>query len=289
MSVNSDECPWPQTLDHRDMEWPSENQRLLVPFREAANQTETSLLGASIAFGTDGELYLLHAVEADSNPDPDELRRDAETRLAIEQQFPVPIVERREEFSPGLLDTFVDACSITSVLVDTEEVSFFSRNGSDQADGLDCHTLVGTGMDEFESPSTILVPVDRGPHSGIATRIAEAIATAYGSRVDLFHVIPEDASEDRKDDATKLLDAYSYRIDDRIDVEYHVLRDADPAAAIIDQSQQHDLTVLGAPEKGKLRRFLFGSTADSVVEGGDGEPVLVAHRNGTESLISRWF
>ena len=289
MSVNSDGCPWPQPLDHKDMEWPSEEQRVLVPFREAANRTETSLLGGSIAFGTDGELYLLHAVEADTTADPDTIRKDAEAKLAVKQAFQIPVVQRREAFSPNVLDSFVETHAITSVLVDAEEESFFHQGEADETAGLDCHTLVGTQMDRFESPETVLVPVDRGPHSGIATRVAEAVATAYDSRIELFHVIREDATAQQRNDATKLLDAYSYRIDDDIDVTYHVEHDAEPARAIIERSERHDLTVLGAPEKGKLRRFLFGSTADSVVENAGSKPILVAHRNGTESLLSQWF
>jgi len=289
MSVNSDGCPWPQPLDHKDMEWPSEAQRVLVPFREAANRTETSLLGGSIAFGTDGKLYLLHAVEADATTDSDAIRKDAEAKLAVKQAFQIPVVQRREVFSPDLLGSFVETHEVTSVLVDAEERSFFAQGAADETDGLDCHTLVGTRMDRFESPETVLVPVDRGPHSGIATRVAEAVATAYDSRIELFHVIREDATAQQRDDATKLLDAYSYRIDDDVDVTYHAEHNTDPAEAIIGRSERHDLTIIGAPEKGKLRRFLFGSTADSVVENGGSKPMLVAHRNGTESLLSRWF
>jgi len=288
MSVNSDGCPWPQPLDHRDMEWPAEEQRVLVPFREGVNRTETSLLGGSIAFGTDGKLYLLHAVEGDATTDPDTIRNDAKAKMAVKQAFQIPVVQRREAFSPDCLGSFVETHAITSVLVDDEERSFFAQ-GDDETADLDCHTLVGTRMDNFESPETVLVPVDRGPHSGIATRVAEAVATAYDSRIELFHVAPENATDKQQDDATKLLDAYSYRIDDAIEVTYHVAHGDEPAQSIIDQSERHDLTVLGAPEKGKLRRFLFGSTADSVVENGGTKPILVAHRNGTDSLLSRWF
>lgn len=287
MQVNSAEYPWPQTLDHEDVEWPSEDQRLLVPFREAVNVTETSLLGASIAFGTDGTLYLLHAVEPSDMTSTDIIRHNAGIKLTVKDQFDVPIVQQRADYSRDLVDSFVATHDITTVLIDNEENS--SRIGTDQTDGLDCHTVVGTGMDAFASPASILVPVARGPHSCLATRIAEAIAIAYDCRIELFHVIPEDASDELHRDATKLLETYSSRVEESVEVDHHVLREPDPADAIIEHADYHDLTVLGAPEKGKLRRFLFGSTADDVMNSSDTKPILTAHRQGTESMISRWF
>lgn len=289
MLVNSDEYPWPQTLDHEDVEWPSEDQRILVPFREAVNVTETSLLGASIAFGADGTLYLLHAVEPGNDTNTNVIRKDAGTKLRVREEFEVPILQQRDEFSRNLLDSFIHTHEITSVLIDNEEESFFARTGSTQAEGLDCHTVIGTGMNAFESPTSILVPVARGPHSGLAIRIAEAIATAYDCWIELFHVIPEDAPEELGDDATKLLETYNSRVADSVDVDYHVLREPDPTDAIIEHSDYHDLTILGAPEKGKLRRFLFGSTADDVMNNNETQPILTAHRKGTDTLISRWF
>ncbi|MFC7194261.1 universal stress protein [Halosimplex aquaticum] len=144
-------------------------------------------------------------------------------------------------------------------------------------------------MEAFESPSSILVPVARGPHSGLATRIAEAIARAYDCWMELFHVVPEDAPSEAERDADELLDAYQYRLDDDVDVDTHVLRASDPAEAIIEHSGYHSMTVLGAPEKGTLRRFLFGSTTDEVTQNTDAKPILTAHRNSADSFVSRWF
>jgi len=288
MQVNSEDRPWPQPLDHEDLEWPPEDQRILVPFHEAVNVTESSLLGASIAFGSDGTLYLLHSVDPSVRPRTDDIRQDAGAKLTVTEEFEVPVVQRREDHSRNVLQTFVDSHDITSVLLDNAEDSFFSRTGPDQAEGLDCHTVVGTGMDAFEPPASILVPVASGPHSGLATRIAEAVASAYDCWIELFHVLPEDAPEERESDAGALLDTYSGRIDDSVEVDTHVVRQSETADAIVEHSEYHDLTILGAPEKGKLRRFLFGSTTDDVMNSSETKPILTAHRKGTETLLSRW-
>ena len=289
MSINSGDNPWPQVLSHPDLDWPTDEPRVLVPFHEAVNLTETGLLGASITFGTDGELYLLHAVDADDNEIPDRILDEAELKMEIRDRFPVPVHQTEQEYSPDLLDTFTSSNAITTTVVDREETSFFARDRDEKTVAKGCHTVVGTGMDTFESPSSILVPVAKGPHSGLASRIAEAIARSYDCWIELFHVIPEEASEHVEVDAEGLLEAYEYQLDDDVTVDHHVVRAAEPAEAIIEHSGYHNLTVLGAPEKGKLRRFLFGSTTDKVTENAKPGPVLTAHRNMDDSVISRWF
>ncbi|WP_229120888.1 universal stress protein [Halapricum desulfuricans] len=289
MPANSDGSPQMQMLEHEDVAWPSEDQRILVPFHEAVNVTETGLLGASIASGTNGTLYLLHAVKPGDTKNTDVIRHDAGTKFLIKQEFDVPVVQQQKELSDDLLRAFIESHDITSVLINREEESFFSRAGSDQTDGLQCHTIVGSGIAAFDSPTSILVPVAGGPHSGLAIRIAEAIATAYDCSIELLHVISEDASEQQENDAAKLLDTYSSRVAGSIEVHCDVLRKPGVADTIIEQSETRDLTVLGAPEKGELRRYVFGSTVDDIMNNTDPQPILTVHRKDTESLISRWF
>lgn len=52
----------------------------------------------------------------------------------------------------------------------------------------------------------------------------------------------------------------------------------DVANVIIDQSEYYPLTVLGAPTKGRLRQFVFGSTAQDIRAGAQ-SAVLVGRNN----------
>lgn len=289
MSINSAGKPWPQTLAHDDLEWPTDDQRVLVPFHEAVNLTETGLLGGSIAFGTGGELYLLHTVDPEAMPNRGAIREHSKLKLNVREEFDVPVIDTEREYSSGVLDSFVRSHSITTTVVDEAESSFFTHVGERERVAKDCHTVIGTGMNDFESPSSILVPVASGPHSGLATKVAQSIAKAYDCWMELFHVISEDASTEQADDASDLLDAYEYRLDDSVDIDHHVYRATDTADAIVEHSGYHSLTILGAPQKGKLRRFLFGSTTDEVKDNIDHGPVLTAYRNLSESKISRWL
>lgn len=284
MSINSEEQPWPQTLTHEDLEWPSSDQRVLVPFHEAVNLSETGSLGGSIAFGSEGELYLLHAVDGDVDS-IDQSRKISGLQLDIQEEFDVPVTNTVREYSPGVLDSVIESHSITTTVIDEDEEVFSSHARANGAKN--CHTLVGTGMDAFEAPSSILVPVASGPHSGLATKIAQSIAKAYDCWLELFHVIPEDATEEAEDDAYGLLDAYEYRLDDDVEVDHHVYEATDPAEVIIEHSDYHSATIMGAPGKGKLRRFIFGSTTDDVTDNVDHGPVLTARRRTQNSAFSR--
>ena len=45
------------------------------------------------------------------------------------------------------------------------------------------------------------------------------------------------------------------------------------------QAQANDISILGGPQKGRLREFAFGSTPETVRERGDGT-IAVAHDTG---------
>jgi nucleotide-binding universal stress UspA family protein len=286
MSINSEGQPWPRALTHEELDWPTSDQRVLVPFHEAVNLSETGTLGGSVAFGASGELYLLHTVDPENVDGAAAARERAGLELEIREEFGVPVTTSVREYSRDVLDSFVDSRSITTTVVDEDE-HVYGGDASTAVKG--CHTAVGTGMARFESPSSILVPVASGPHSGLATKIAQSIASAYDCWLELFHVIPEGASEDARDDARALLDAYEYRLEEDVEVDRHLYEEDDPAAAIIEHAEYHSLTVLGAPQKGKLRRFIFGSTTDRVRENVDHGPVLTAQREDVDSTFAQWL
>lgn len=138
------------------------------------------------------------------------------------------------------------------------------------------------------TPSAYSFPL-HGPHSGLAVRIAESVAKADYCWIELFHVLPENATDEAETDAEELLGAYVQPLSDEVDVDCRIARADDLAQEIIENTNYHNLTVLGTPEKGKLRRFVFGSTTDTVTAKTRSDPVLVAHRDVRESLLARWF
>jgi len=142
----------------------------------------------------------------------------------------------------------------------------------------DADVVVVNGQTGFEDPASILLPIAGGPHSGLAADVATSIATGSDAWIDILHVISEGTSDHQRDTAEELVDDIYRRIDRPDTTTRWVLETSDITTSIIDQSRCYDLTVIGAPTKGRLRKFMFGSTSQSVRKNA-GSVVLSARSN----------
>lgn len=155
---------------------------------------------------------------------------------------------------------------------------------SDRAERLSAKTDVLTvdGRGDTDRIASILVPIAGGNHSQLAVETGVALARANDAAVDLFHVI-EDDSDAARDRGQTILNTALAGIerseDDRIETWLYEAPDA--SEAITEQSAYYDLTVMGAPTVGPLKRFVFGSTSKQVQRKAD-SPVIVAHAKDAE-------
>ncbi len=190
-----------------------------------------------------------HRVDVQSVPNPD---RSLDL-LADRVDASVVVTDR--ERRAGLLD---DLRPTTTAKL--------ARNG--EADVL----TVDRGS-QFNTLASILVPITEGPNSPLAIETAIALAEVSGAAVDLFHVQTPDSTVDGQ----RLLSNARAGISDT-DVEVDTWHYEAPSAteAIIEQSAYYDVTVIGAPQSGPLKRFVFGSTAADVTDHAV-SPVVVAH------------
>lgn len=140
-----------------------------------------------------------------------------------------------------------------------------------------CDVLVVSGLDSLADVRTVLVPIAGGPHSELIVGVARALATARDVWVDVLHVLPSTAPIEGRDAAERLIDEAVAAVDSER-ADRWLLEADDAAAAIIEESEQYDLTILGTPDRSRLKRFLFGSTTDTVVTEAS-VPVIVAWRN----------
>jgi nucleotide-binding universal stress UspA family protein len=128
----------------------------------------------------------------------------------------------------------------------------------------ECDVVIVNGRPGYEKVPSILLPVAGGPHSGFAADLAQTIAADCDAWIDILHVVDEDASTRRRDAADELVDDVYHRIGRLETTTTWVLEADDIADAIIEQSRYYGLTIIGAPTKGRLRQFIFGSTNRSV-------------------------
>ena len=214
---------------------------------------------------------------------------DSEDRVLLEWAF-----EQTDETLPHVDGDFLYARNVVkgvlqavrSHSVDTVVVpggvhkSTLQKGLTDQiAAHADADVVVVNGKAGFETPPSILLPVAGGPHSGLAADIATRIAADSDAWIDVLHVIDEDVPEHRRDRAEALVEDIYHRIARPETTTTRVIEAVDASEALIEQSRYYGLTILGAPTKGRLRQFVFGSTNKSVRAGA--ESVVLSARNNS--------
>ncbi len=205
------------------------------------------------------------------------------TRVAARVGRSVPSIARDvcQEFSAGVV--VVDESE--SLLPLSFGPSIPARVGS----SVDCDVISVGGTHASRDVSSILVPVAGGPHSGLAVDMARCLAEKHDAWVELLHVVSESTDERARADAEGYVTAANERLGEFEGVDEWILEADDTAEAIIDQSQYYDVTVLGAPQKHRLREFVFGSTTEDVRSSAYSTVVSVERPNGRDSLLSNWL
>jgi len=152
--------------------------------------------------------------------------------------------------------------------------------------GADCDVVVGTETDDSDGVSSILVPVAEGPHTVRAVRVAARVAAYHDAAVELLHVVSDGASDQRVADGRDLLSTATDAVEWEGHADTWLLENDDVGEAIIEQSAYYDVTVVGAPQKGRLRQFVSGSTTADVERGAD-NTVLTVRKNRDEDTAVR--
>ncbi|WP_435180212.1 universal stress protein [Halorussus sp. AFM4] len=148
----------------------------------------------------------------------------------------------------------------------------------------DCDVVTVNGRRGYDGVPSILLPVAGGPHSGLAADVARRVAAANGAWVDVLHVVEEGAGDARRREAEEYVAAARRRVGRPETTATWVLEAEDPTDAIVEQSRYYELTVVGAPTTGRLRRLVYGSTSRTV--GTDAESVVLSARTaGSGTLL----
>jgi nucleotide-binding universal stress UspA family protein len=146
-----------------------------------------------------------------------------------------------------------------------------------------CDAVVVNQLRETPTVASILVPVADGPHSGVSVRVAGALARATGAWVELLHVSVNPDADGAQTRARELFADGRTHVPPDVHVDTWHLEAEDVVAAISEQSRHYDVTVVGSPQKGRLRRLLFGSTAGEVTSAAE-NTVLTARQGDVRFL-----
>jgi amino acid transporter len=143
---------------------------------------------------------------------------------------------------------------------------------------------IGESNGDVES---ILVPTAGGPHLVSAANIARAVAGANDATVELLHVLPPDADATRRSDGEEALARGMDLLEGRT-VTRTTVEDADVVESIVDRSQDHDLTIVGATQEGLLEQLVFGVVPEAIGQRAKGT-VIMAKRSLDVRTRVRYF
>ncbi|QOV89530.1 cation:proton antiporter domain-containing protein [Humisphaera borealis] len=116
----------------------------------------------------------------------------------------------------------------------------------------------------FRNISRVMVPYLRGPHDRLALELASRLGRAAGCSVTVLHVVPpDDATRAKESESAAAGAAEAMRRvfgDSHAStaVEFRVIRDADPIAAVVAESTHFDLLIVGVGEEWGLESQRFG-------------------------------
>ena len=249
--------------------------QILVPLLTPDRATVSDQLRAAASFGrtTGGSLHVVNPATA-SRGDEFDLRQ--EFTAGDEQQLLEWAMDHAPEGGPGprgdgfaytrgllrgILGT-IETTEIDTLVVPSGSQTGLVRRGLVERLALraDCNVITVNGQHGYGTVPSILLPVAGGPHSGLATDVADRIGADFDAWIDVLHVVDPDAPDRRREQARAHVDAAAQRIGRPESTSTWVLESPDVADAIVEQSQYYGLTVVGAPTKGRLRRFIAGST-----------------------------
>jgi nucleotide-binding universal stress UspA family protein len=152
----------------------------------------------------------------------------------------------------------------------------------------ECDAIFVTRWEHRESIDSVVAPIARGPHAGLAIETGLALARQHTASLDVLHVYDPDkagehsSAEEVQRTASKYIDQY--------EAAQTVIQEAsDIPRAIVEYTRPFDVTVLGAPREGLLQQFITDTIPEEVGVHSTGT-VLTTRRAGAQSSwLERWI
>jgi len=270
--------------------------RVMVALADPAHERELISFASAVAAQRGGTVDAVHVVtvpdQTDLNYARDNLREfDPEAEAMLErarddaETFGVD-VETHTVLSHRALETVFDTARQhrTDLLVmGWGDRSFGGRaeTGVDEVTGsLPCDVAVF--KDRGFDPERLLVPTAGGPDSELAAALGAALRAEHGSDLELLYVRDDESQAD----AEAFLAEWA--ADNGLDDAELRVEDGDVEAAIQRRAAETTLLLIGATERGLLRRLVGGSLVLDVVDD-VGCSVVLAETADRRPLLRRLF
>lgn len=284
---------------------PKRGRRVLVPV--ANPETADALMDTAIDLAADGgELVVLRvvtipsqvplsAVQEGSERQRERLLGDAEEvvadcrRRAEEASVPATAQVRvGRDVAGGILET-IDEREVDAVLMgwrgrprrrDVVLGGYVDRVVGNAG----CDVLVKRIEPRTERVGSILVSTGGGPHATFAAEVAGVLARRHGASVHVITVAEPGTAGSDSDPERALADAVGALAGVET-VRQRVVEAEDVVGAIVEESANHDLAVVGATREPPLRTLLFGAVPEAVGRRAESSVIMAKRDVGVPSRL----
>lgn len=136
-------------------------------------------------------------------------------------------------------------------------------------------------------PNRILVPLAYAPHSYLALDIAGILAEEPDSQITLMHVIRKDAE---RQSARRNMEVFLRALGEN--AHKGLIKIAGPGDVrdlIVQETENHDLVVIGATRESGLQQMVFGSIPEQIARRCNKTVIMVKAYTGIQSRIRKWI
>ncbi len=259
---------------------PGEGYQVVVPIANPRNAAQLMRTATTLAAANDGEVLVMSVVTVPEQTPlsrgrerTDEKRDVLEYAMSIAEDEGVPVsgtIRIGHNAASAILNTAIQHDSDAVVLgwkgrrTQRRDV-VLGTNVDRIVREADCDVFVEKfGMRADGEVDSVLLPIAGGPHATLAVETAGAIAARTGATVRAVYVIPSDATDEERRQATAMLTTATELLSSP--VETRALTNDDVVSALVDESANHDLTVIGATREGVFQKFIFGTIPETVAE-----------------------
>ncbi|MDY6776021.1 MAG: amino acid permease [Halobacteria archaeon] len=282
---------------------PSEREeRLLLPIANPESIEQLMNTAIDVAHERDAEIEVMNVVTvpqqtplSEGRKFVDQQREIIERSIECAEDSDIPVngkIRIGHSVSKAILNT-VEQDDIDIVLMGWRSRSrrrdfVLGSNVDEVVMGAGCDVLVEK-IDETKDVESILLPTSGGPHAELAGEVARAIAVGNNASVKVINVIDPNADEDERERANKILQEEAENIDLGDSIKTRLVEGRDTTESIVELSNTHDVTVIGATREGLLQQLIFGSIPEKVGKLSENTVIMAKRDIGITSLITERF
>lgn len=164
----------------------------------------------------------------------------------------------------------------------------FGRNVDRVVTRAPCDVLVEKIGHTADSVERILLPAGDGPNTELAASVARAIALANDAGIDVLRLVRADPTPAERTDAHRQVTDIGESLEPVGDVSLLVEETDSVAGAIVEATDDRDVTVLGATDRTWTQRLVVGPTPEKVGRNAR-STVIVTRRGGRlSSMLNYW-